>query len=104
MAESYRLCIVTMIGAIDLVGELRDFGEDFRKLSHPYLLRMQSQTQCQLVPMLKGSNIYSGISIMLRVSSILWIAEPSQLVVEAYSAARSGIVKATSLRDRAVNQ
>jgi hypothetical protein len=98
--------VVTMVGGIDLVGELSEptGRTDFCQLEHPYFLRMQTPTQCNLVPMLKNSNILAGTSIMVNLKNVLWICDPSQRVAEEYSTARSGIIKATSFRDNAVNQ
>jgi hypothetical protein len=100
--------VVTMIGAIDLIGELNamsDGSDFFVELKHPHFLRMTSPTQCTLAPMLKGSQILSGTSIMVNLRNTLWICEPSKRVLDEYTCARSGILKATtSFPDKAVNQ
>jgi hypothetical protein len=114
MPETIRrpeITIVTMIGVIDIIGEMcEDAQGDYTEICHPYFLRMQVTQQglptgqCSLVPALKGSTVFSGISIRLNMKNTLWIGQPSKQVLDAYWSERSGIVKAASFMDRAVNQ
>lgn len=101
-----RLCVIAMIGGIDLIGELDvDMGGDVARLYRPSRVRMPNPNQVQLIDMLRNSPCLTGIFIELNMLSVLWIAEPNHTLSSAYQAARSGLMPAGStVMPAAVNQ
>jgi hypothetical protein len=106
-------CGVTMVGGIDIVGELEDPNDaNFAELQHPYLLQFEIDKRTGLrtntvnvSPMLKGSKILAGISIMVNMKNVLWLFEPSMMVSAEYQRQRTGIIRAAGVAiDQAVNQ
>jgi hypothetical protein len=96
-----RLCIVTMIGGHDLIGDLIFSSNvvDTSRLERPAMLQRRPDGSLNLFDMMKNG-IFSGNSIELNMISVLWIADPSEAIAKAYRAMRSGLV----LQDMAINQ
>ena len=89
MNDGKRLCVVTMVGGTDLIGELV-FCQGGAMLERPFLLQRQGQN-LGLFDMMKNG-VFSGQSIELNMISCLWVAEPSEAIAKAYKAQRSGIL------------
>lgn len=97
--KTKRLCVVTMIGGFDLIGDLvTNEGDDqtMLKLERPYTVRvepMQGQpVKVILRDMVQGITVIQGDSIVLNMRSVLWIAEPTKDLSSAYQAQRSGLL------------
>jgi hypothetical protein len=98
-----RLCIVTMIGGVDLVGDLVTAESDeqtanFMKLEHPCSLQRQG-SQVILGSMTRQSPVISGNSIVINMRSVLWISEPNQAVSSAWQAQRAGLIVPSGTND-----
>lgn len=95
ITKSKRLCVITMIGPIDilgdLVGELTD-ASDWVEVEHPCTLQMQPPNNLVINNMLRNSPVITGKSIMLNKRAIMWISEPKQQLLSPYQAQRSGIL------------
>ena len=103
MNAQKRLCIVTMVGGVDLIGELivSRSVEDTSRLERPFMLqRQQPSGNLVLIDMMK-TGVFSGDSIELNMISVLWIAAPSDAIAKAYKATRSGLLLDANM---AVNQ
>jgi len=93
MTES-RICVLTMIGGIDVIGEL--IGPEPESLSaelrHPTVLRIDPQGQMTMNPVLKSTNILAGESVQLNMAAVMWISEPSPMLLGAYKQQLSPII------------
>jgi hypothetical protein len=89
-----KVFIVTMVGGIDVIGEMADplVSSGWAKLSHPYLLQMQSPNNLCLRPMLRGSTILSGDHCLINMQNVMWINEPARELLKTYQMDRAGIV------------
>lgn len=92
--KTRRFCIVTMIGGVDIIGDL--IGElsgdsDWIEIEHPcgFQIRPPNIT---VNNMMRNSPILAGNSIMLNKRTIMWISEPNSKLLSVYQSERSGIL------------
>lgn len=93
--KARRLCIVTMINGLDLIGDL--VGEltgdgDWIEIEHPCTLQIQPPNNLIINNLLRNSPILTGNSLMLNKRAIMWIAEPKSAILSPYQAQRAGLV------------
>ena len=103
-----QLCIVTMIGPFDLIGDLvteglGGLGEPHATLEHPCMLHPMQDGKVNIRNMTRGSGIIQGDSIVLNMRSVLWISEPSSSLRSAYQAQRAGIVVTGKMAKNSIN-
>jgi hypothetical protein len=88
---SKRLVVLSMIGGVDLIGELLEIP--VARLERPCVIQRQANKPANitLFDILKGG-IVAGDSIEVNLQAVLWLAEPSLQVANAYRSLRSMII------------
>jgi hypothetical protein len=88
-----RLCVVTMIGPVDLIGDLiESYQGRFAKLERPCMIQVRPPNNLVLVDMIKGNGVITGASLEINMRNVLWIGEPTQGIRSAYQANRAGLI------------
>jgi hypothetical protein len=85
-----RLCVLTMIGGIDVIGEL-DTGTPATRFYRPCLVKLQPPSNLQLVDLLRGP-FMAGEFLEVNMAAVLWISEPSRQISSAYQSMRAGLL------------
>ena len=98
-----RLRIVEMPG-VSLVGTLCETmdGGNTARLEHPCILVRTSETNINLVNMLKNG-IYDGTFIEINMKAITWTGMPSKQISSAYQAQCVGLIPAVNLEGAKLN-
>ena len=96
-----RLCVVTMIGPFDLIGDLGEIDEHtgLATLERPCMIHPQQGSNMILRDMTRGSTVIQGRVIEINMRSVLWISEPTQGLCSAYQAHRSGILAPAAVKN-----
>jgi hypothetical protein len=87
-----RICVLTMIGGVDVIGELTEPPYGQSRLAHPCLMQRNGST-VGITPILGATNILSGESVDINMATVMWIAEPSAVLLAAWESNRSGIIR-----------
>jgi hypothetical protein len=96
-AANREIRVVTIVGGIDIVGEIVDNPPDtgWEIVRQPFLLLLQGQ-QMVLKPMLCEPNdnkcIIAGEYATINMRNVLWINPPTNTLKKTYDAARVGLV------------
>ena len=99
MMTTKRLCVVTMVGGFDLIGDL---CEDTGLIERPFTIHRQG-SNLALSDMMKNG-VFSGDYIRLNMDNVIWTGTPSEAIAKAYKATRSGLVLQGTMPPAAVNQ
>jgi hypothetical protein len=92
MPDVKQLRVVTMIGGLDLIGEmLPDNDGNTAKLHHPCLIQRQSPTNCVLTDLL-NTGVLAGSSIEINLGAVLWTGAPTKHLASAYQSQRAGLL------------
>jgi hypothetical protein len=100
-----KLLIITMIGGLDLVGEIREDASfaDVLYINRPVAIHdTPGQPGSLTFVDVMRAGIFRGDTLVLKVSGILWSGPPSPQIEKAYAAIRAGIV--LPAQDLSVNQ
>src|SRR4029077_1744660 len=87
-----KICIITMIGGTDIIGELEAGDGDTAALWRPCLLRFNPPNNMQLVELLRGSPFFTGEYLELNMRAVQWVGQPAKEVAAAYRNIKSGLV------------
>jgi hypothetical protein len=91
-----QFVVLSMVGGIDLVGDmLLDGGYNF-KLERPCSLSRSAAGEVMLHDMLRGG-VLGGEFIEVNRFRVMWSAEPSAQIALAYRSLRSGLVIANDM-------
>jgi hypothetical protein len=92
MPAMKKLRVVTMIGGLDLIGELLPDGSgNLAMLEHPCLIQRQSATNLTLLDLLK-TGVLDGTYIELNLGAVLWTGAPTKQLKDAYQSHRVGLL------------
>jgi hypothetical protein len=91
-----KVCIVTMIGPLDIIGGLATDVEPnvetiFATLRHPCTLQVRPPN-IVLQDMTRGSAVIGGDSILINMRAVLYISEPATALLSAYQGHCAGIL------------
>jgi hypothetical protein len=91
-----RVCVLTMIGGVDVIGELAKPPYGQATLTHPCLMQRNGAT-VGITPILGATNILSGDSVDINMATVMWVSEPSSVLLAAWESNRSGIIRPSAL-------
>jgi hypothetical protein len=102
-----KLLVITMVGGLDLVGEIvaDDSFSDILYINRPVAIHATPEQPGKLtfVDVMK-TGIFRGDTLVLKTSGILWSGPPAPQIEKAYAAIRAGIVLPSAQDDLSVNQ
>jgi hypothetical protein len=90
MSVTHKPCIVTMIGGIDVLGELPEQwpSSGFVAFKSPVRFGINREMQkFEIVPM----PVMNGDHIVINMAAVLWVIDPPKALVDAYRLRRAGL-------------
>ena len=104
-----KLLVITMIGGLDLVGEIvKDTSfPDLIYIHRPFAMHAVAvpagkPAKIKFVDMMR-TGLFSGDVLVLKTSCIMWSGPPGPQIEKAYAALRAGIVLPAA-QDISLNQ
>ena len=88
-----KIVVITMVGGLDVIGELESEPRDMDvlKLGFPCVIQMPKPNTVGIHPLLRGSPVYAGTYVMINMRNVMWINDPADALRKAYQASRAGL-------------
>ena len=88
-----KLCLITLIGGTDIIGELEHMGTDeWTTLWRPCVVQFTAPNNVQIRELLRNTPFLTGEYVELNMRAVQWIGQPEKALAAAYHRIKSGVI------------